>query len=956
VKLLSVTVENYRVLKHARIVFDPSRTVVGGNQEFGKSTLVEAIHNAFFLKCRGTGAPHKAMRSDLHPGHPSVTLSFETGGRKYTIKKTFAPTAAAASTILADEGPATGVATGSGGAVAGGRTLQGDEAEARIHELVRAENLGSRVADSRLKMQWAHLWVWQGSSGADPVAQANAEQPAQQLRDRLGRLGGGGVLESALDARASREIDGCHAAIYRQDGGIKTGSGLARAGEECQEADTAFTAATALVDNLDAAVATIDSAERTIATADTKLAAQTAELEGVTGKLRTVGDLRIRFAEEQAGAREAEAAHDEILKADTEITDCNAQLAELEQSIEPATKRLTDLAAAEAAASQALTTAFDDVDSASTRQQQAAIAVTLLELCEQRARLTIERHGLGNRCARIDAIRENLAVLVAEQKQLPALTADDASRLDKLERTRDAAAATLEAIATKVELVAGPGPARLAGEPLAEAAAVTITAESELAVGPPGSETTLRISPGGGRSLADATRASQTADRDLTAALDGLKIESVARARQNVSRLQALQAEVAAQQGAIDGLGGDTARREFEALVAKITSVEAEIRRRAPAGFDLDVEFPAAAAAEQGDAAAGRQQAEAAKVAIHTRLVAAHAARDTASADAARASAAAAAARKRHDEAAAARRQVADSIQATRSTVDSLKARRDLLVERFGNDRSAAIRERAERALATAASAKATQEKLTALAPESLAREQTRLERAIANLRSQRQDADTTRQVAREKLRREGTDDPREDLARAAVRRRLAAAKLANARREAEATKLLARLFAAKKQDVESQFVAPLSSRVADYLRTILGPDTAVEIAYSGGEFGKLSVARGEFGNVTWDFSSLSGGTREQVAAAFRLAMAEILAESHDGTLPIIFDDAFTNADADRQQKLQRLLDLAADRGLQVIVFSCTPEAYAGLGAHHVSLPNPLTERDTRAAGSPAGA
>jgi hypothetical protein len=39
-----------------------------------------------------------------------------------------------------------------------------------------------------------------------------------------------------------------------------------------------------------------------------------------------------------------------------------------------------------------------------------------------------------------------------------------------------------------------------------------------------------------------------------------------------------------------------------------------------------------------------------------------------------------------------------------------------------------------------------------------------------------------------------------------------------------------------------------------------------------------------------------------------------------------------------------------------VIVFSCTPEAYAGLGAHHVSLPNPLTERDTRAAGSPAGA
>jgi len=95
-KLLSVVVENYRILKHAGVVFDPSRTVVGGNQEFGKSTLVEAIHNAFFLKCRGAGAPHKAMRSDLHVGHPTVTLGFETGGRKYTIKKTFAATAATA--------------------------------------------------------------------------------------------------------------------------------------------------------------------------------------------------------------------------------------------------------------------------------------------------------------------------------------------------------------------------------------------------------------------------------------------------------------------------------------------------------------------------------------------------------------------------------------------------------------------------------------------------------------------------------------------------------------------------------------------------------------------------------------------------------------------------------------------------------------------------------------------
>ena len=941
-KLLSVAVENYRVLKAASVAFDPSRTVVGGNQEFGKSTLVEAIHHAFFLKSRGTSGIHKAMQSDLHHGHPTVTLSFETGGRTYTIKKVFAGSGAAAATLLTDEGP-------SGGTAAGGRTFRGDEAEARIHELLRAEHVGSRTVDSRLKMQWAHLWVWQGTSGHDPVTQANAERSAEQLRDRLSRLGGGGVLESSLDARVGREIDARHAAMIRGDGGIKAGSALARALEENQQAEAAFAAAAARIESLDAAVETIESADRTIGTADSKLEAHTAELRDVIDRLHAVGDLRILLAEQQAAAREATAAHDELLTADSEITAGGARLAELEQSIEPALTRLAELAAAETAATKALTDAFRDVDSANARQQQAATAVALFELCEQRARLTVERHGLGGRCSRIDALRGKIADLESERKELPAISAGDVAGLDLLERRRDAAAATLQAIATRVERVTGPGPARLAGDPLAEATAVTITAESDLVVGPPGGETVIRISPGGGRSLADATRASQAAEQELAAALSRLAIDSVAIARQALVRLQVIHTEIEAQRGAIDGLGGDVAHRDFEALVGKIESVTAEIRRRGPPGFDLETEFPLPSGSSAGGVEAAMRQAESVKLAVHAKLVAAHADRDTASADAATATAAATAARSRHDEAAATRRQVAESIQTTKSTVDSLRARRDLLLERFGADRAAALHARAERARGTAAAAAATQEKLAALAPESLAREQTRLERAIGNLRSQRHEAELARQVAREKLRREGTEDPREDVARAAVRRRLAATQATNARRDAEATTLLAGLFAAKKREVESQFVAPLSSRVADYLRTILGPDTAVDIGYSGGRFDRLSVARGEFGNVTWDFSQLSGGTREQVAAAFRLAMAEILAESHDGTLPIIFDDAFTNADGDRQRKLQRLLDLAADRGLQVIVFSCTPEAYVGLGGRHVSLPNPTARSEAAA-------
>ena len=65
---------------------------------------------------------------------------------------------------------------------------------------------------------------------------------------------------------------------------------------------------------------------------------------------------------------------------------------------------------------------------------------------------------------------------------------------------------------------------------------------------------------------------------------------------------------------------------------------------------------------------------------------------------------------------------------------------------------------------------------------------------------------------------------------------------------------------------------------------------------------------------------------REQFAAALRVTMAEVLAEAYDGTLPVLFDDAFANSDPERQAGVYRMLHQAADQGLQVILLTCDPE------------------------------
>ncbi len=67
-----------------------------------------------------------------------------------------------------------------------------------------------------------------------------------------------------------------------------------------------------------------------------------------------------------------------------------------------------------------------------------------------------------------------------------------------------------------------------------------------------------------------------------------------------------------------------------------------------------------------------------------------------------------------------------------------------------------------------------------------------------------------------------------------------------------------------------------------------------------------------------------------------------------------MFDDAFVNADPERIQAVQRVLDLAARRGLQIIVLSCTPRAYGLLGAARIELePIRLDHVDPAAGGAP---
>ncbi len=105
----------------------------------------------------------------------------------------------------------------------------------------------------------------------------------------------------------------------------------------------------------------------------------------------------------------------------------------------------------------------------------------------------------------------------------------------------------------------------------------------------------------------------------------------------------------------------------------------------------------------------------------------------------------------------------------------------------------------------------------------------------------------------------------------------------------------------------------------------------------AGGRLGRLRLGEGfapeqmapELAGGPVPIESASGGEREQIYLATRLALAEVLAK--DERQLVVLDDVLTATDTGRLARIMAILEEAAQR-LQVLILTCHPERYGGLG------------------------
>lgn len=140
----------------------------------------------------------------------------------------------------------------------------------------------------------------------------------------------------------------------------------------------------------------------------------------------------------------------------------------------------------------------------------------------------------------------------------------------------------------------------------------------------------------------------------------------------------------------------------------------------------------------------------------------------------------------------------------------------------------------------------------------------------------------------------------------------------------AKAAELLHVKFAARRQESQLRYHAPLTERIEDFGRIVFGSSFKVELGDN------LEVVRRTLDGVTLDVDQLSAGAREQLGLLSRLACAAIVSPDGGGA-PVIIDDALGWSDPDRLSRMGAAIG-AAGKQCQIIILTCTPGRYAHVG------------------------
>ncbi|QQL44114.1 AAA family ATPase [Sulfuriroseicoccus oceanibius] len=899
-RILNVRLENYRTHEQLDVSLDQGISLVHGPNESGKSTVAEAVHHCLFLKPRGTSAVHTSMQRTGSSDLPVVELQLEIGGEHYTLTKKFGSSGA---TTLTKQGEA---------------PLTSDAADTTLAELLHVDGaLGGRGAEKQLQNRWAHLWVWQGSSNGSPAGAVSEQQ--KTLQKKLRSLSGDDLMISDTDNAVINRLQQVYDESYTPTGRLRTGSKL----DKLQQSEQQLTALVAerqdALDQLSRAANSLTNATHDLTRHTARAEEVRKELGQITTKLQQAQAVSAALKEKQEQRETIESQLKDLQKSDQTIRALEKQQSAADSQVAPLKETLAGHQSDLESARAALQHAEDAVRSRSAAGENTKLLAEALDAHVNLLRCSAEVASLEKKQQRIQELEKDRKAASDTAAKLAIFSATAIKALRDAEREADAAQSRLEATSLKIDVLTASDAVAIDGDALAAGASATLDQPATLTVG---DGTSIRLTPGGADDLNQAKTHARHTQEQLATMLKKLGVESVGDAEEQQEQRARAESSRNALAAELHALDAETVGRRMAELEEEITRLKSIRDRLTESLGEIKFEDSLDAARSALDTAKDTLQKQLAETKEAT------IAREQQQQQINRLSERIDAARK-------------DFQQAEYAARD-LKTKLSVLVEQFGagDSRTQRILE-LEGKLDIARKAERTQqEALAELAPAQLETDHRRLTQAQENTGHAIDDANRRAIEARTRLETSGSSDPQRELAEAkAELERVTAQVEAETENHAAKSFLLEHLKEAQRKTSEA-LAKPLEDATSEFLEHLYGVGSKVRIQWNDDAtaIDSIRIDRSSQGLGIYPFEELSHGTREQVALALRLAMAKVLAADHDGSLPIVLDDAFTHADRERIKKLQGVLYRGAESGLQIILLSCHPENYTGLAQREVGL------------------
>lgn len=887
-RLIRCRLESVRRHRELEVAFAPGLTLIGGGNETGKSSLVEAMHRTLFVRATATGAAVRDLRSAVHAGHPQIELDFEADGHHWSLQKSF---------------------SGSGGTCRlsriGASAHLGGEAEDRLASLLGVEEIiGSRQVNRVLPSRWAHLWVMQGLAGRNLLDLDGSHYDLNGLIAAL-ESQASESLQSPLDQDIHDQLEALVASSFTSRG-VKQQSELWKRRQELQQAEQRHQDACQQLEIYESACEELDRNEQALRDLET---GAVPELRQQRSRLTSLVDLQRSLApliqQEQQLKQQLKSL--KTLDAETESTSRSIQAHrhDLEKAVVLATQQSEQLKTRQVAlnALEEQRHALEERGHALRRQQELRTLETRIRDHQQRedlrAHLQSQQASLQNK---LDAA--------------PGHTTEALSALQRLQERLRELQIRLNSMASSIHLEAADQEVVLDGDALLEGQTLQRSGAFRLQVG---AGVMVQVIPGEGTGMASLT----TERSHLQAALDeGLRqwgASSLDEAREQLLQQQKLTQELALAKARLQQLDqqrpaqGD-GNESLETLRQKLSALQQDLEPETV--FTMD-----STALDQAllDCRASYKSVQEQTRALRAGL---EALERTLSA-------------------------VQLERQERRVTVERLEAQqlqrrqqRQALVETHGE--SAEIQRQLDVLMGTS---RDQQSKLLALTAEAGLDRTADAKMQLASLEQQehtlsrrREDLNREQGGLLERCDRLGRSDLHALVEETAAARDLAIRAEQQATLVAEARQLLLRRFQEARRDLSRRYSMPLRQSINRLMAPLLlEASDACELNVDPTD--GLNALRLQRSGRSFDFAQLSGGMKEQLNAALRLAMADTLRSSHDGCLPLLFDDAFTNTDPKRLDSVLMMLRQAVDLGLQVVVLSCDPDPYREIADSCVMLP-----------------